>query len=78
MVPTSMRQKVLALCHDEPTKGHSGVHRMTELVKQRYWWKAMGKDIGNYMKSCLVCQVMKSDHRKKVGPLQPIPVPTRK
>ena len=69
---------MMALCHDEPTKGHPGVHKTTELVKQRYWWKGMGKDIENYMKSYLVCQVMKSDHRKKVGPLQPISVPTMK
>ena len=34
VVPTSMRQKVLASCHDEPTKGHPGVHRTMELVKQ--------------------------------------------
>ena len=78
VVPMSMRQKVLASCHDEPTKGHPGVRRTTELVKQRYWWKGMGKDIENYVKSCPVCQVMKSDHRKKVGRLQPIPIPTRK
>ena len=78
VVPTSMRQKVMALCHDEPTKGHTRIYRTTELVKQRYWWKGMGKDIENYVKSCPVCQVMKSDHRKKVGPLQPIPIPTRK
>ena len=38
----------------------------------------MGKDIENYMKSYLVCQVVKSDCRKKVGPLQFIPIPTRK
>ena len=69
VVPTSMRQKVLASCHDEPTKGHPRIHRMTELVKQKYWWKGIGKDIENYMKSCPVCQVMKSDHRKKVEPL---------
>ena len=68
----------MALCYDEPTKGHPRVYRTTELVKQRYWWKGMSKDIKNYVKSCPVCQVMKSDHRKKVGPLQPIPIPTRK
>ena len=78
VVLTSMRQKVMALCHDEPTKGHTGIYRTMELVKQRYWWKGMGKDIENYVKSCPVCQVMKADHRKKVGPLQPIPIPTRK
>ena len=78
VVPTSMRQKVMASCYDAPTKGHPGVYKMTELVKQRYWWKGMGKDIENYVKSCSVCQLMKSDHRKKVGPLRPIPIPTRK
>ena len=50
VVPTSMGQKVLALCRDEPTKGHLGMHKITELVKQRYWWKDMGKDIENYVK----------------------------
>ena len=68
----------MALCHDKPTKGHPRVHRTIELVKQRHWWKDMGKDIENYMKGCLVCQVMKSDHRKKVGPLPRIPIPTTK
>ena len=63
VVPTSMQQKVMPSCHDEPTKGHTRVYRTTELVKQRYWWKGMGKDIENYMRSCLVCQVMKSNHR---------------
>ena len=68
----------MALCHDKPTKGHLGVYRTMELIKQRYWWKGMGKDIENYVKSYPACQVMKSDHRKKVGPLQPIPIPTSK
>ena len=78
VIPMSMKQKVMVSCYDEPTKGHLGVHRMMELVKQWYWWKGMGNDIENYVKSYPVCQVMKSDHRKKVGPLQPIPIPTRK
>ena len=78
VVLKSMRQKVMASCHDEPTKGHPRVHRTTELIKPQYWWKAIGKDIKNYVKSCPLCQVMKSDHRKKVEPLQPIPIPTKK
>ena len=78
MVPQSLRQKVLASCHDEPTKGHAGICRTEELTKQRYWWKGMGKDIQAYVRSCLVCQVMKSDNRKKVGLLQQIPIPSRK
>ena len=59
----------MAWCHDKPTKGHLGVRWTTELVKQQYWWKGMGKDIKNYVRSCPVFQVMKSDHKKQVGPL---------
>ena len=60
-----MRKKVMASYHDEPTKGHLGVHKTTELVKQRYWWKGMDKDIEKYVKSYMVCQVRKFDHMKK-------------
>ena len=38
----------------------------------------MGKDIQAYVRSYPVCQVMKSDNRKKSGLLQPIPTPSRK
>ena len=38
----------------------------------------MGRDVEQYVRSYPVCQVMKSDHRKKAGLLQPIPIPNRK
>ena len=38
----------------------------------------MGKDIQTYVQSCPVCQVIKSDNRKKAGLLQQIPIPSRK
>ena len=78
VVPQSLRQKVLASCHDEPTKVHAGFRRTEELTKQHFWWKGMGKDIQAYVRSCTVCQVMKSNNRKKAGLLQPIPIPNRK
>lgn len=38
----------------------------------------MGKDMENYVRNCPMCCVMKSDHQKKVGLLQPIPIPNKK
>ncbi len=78
VVPTSLRMQVFNTCHDQPTVGHVGKHRTLELARRKYWWKAMGKEIEAYVRSCPICQVMKSDHRKKTGLLQPIPIPTRK
>ena len=34
--------------------------------------------VGEYVRTCPVCQLVKSDHRKKAGALQPIPLPERK
>ena len=36
VVPVSLRQKVLASCHDEPTKGHTRIRRTQELARRRY------------------------------------------
>ena len=78
MVPVSLRQGVLKSCHDDPTAGHIGIHRTLEIVQRTYSWRKMGEDVKAYVRSCPVCQMMKSDHRKKAGLLQPIPIPTRR
>ena len=38
----------------------------------------MGKDIQEYVRSYLVCKVMKFNNRKKADLPQPIPIPRRK
>ena len=38
----------------------------------------MWSDVGEYVRTCPVCQLVTSNHRKKAGMLQPIPLPERK
>ena len=38
----------------------------------------MRSDATSYVQTCPTCQMVKEDHRKKAGPLQPIPPPERK
>ena len=38
----------------------------------------MRTDATSYVQTCPTCQMVKADHRKKAGPLQPIPPPERK
>ena len=61
--------------HDVPLIGHVGVHQTVDHIKQAFWWKGLWGDIGQYTRSYPVCQLMKSDHRKKPGILQPIHLP---
>ena len=77
VVPQAMSQKILQENHDIPTVGHVGIQRTVDLVKRTYWWRGMWSDAASYVRSCPVCQRMKSDNRKKAGVLQPIPLPER-
>ena len=77
VVPQALRQKILQENHDVPTVGHVGIQRTVDLIKRTYWWRGLWSDAAHYVRSCPVCQRMKSDNRKKAGVLQPIPLPER-
>ena len=78
LVPQSLRQKIMKENHDVPSIGHMGQYRTVDLIKRAFYCRGLWKDVGQYVQSCLVCQLMKSDHWKKAGLLQPIPLPKRK
>lgn len=48
-------------------------HHQTSL-----FWRVMWGDVSRYVQSCPLCQLTKSDHRNKIGLLQPIPLPDHK
>ena len=77
VVPQEMQQKVLQENHYVLTVGHVGIQRMVDLVKRTYWWRSLWRDATHYIRSCPVCQQMKSDNWKKASALQPIPLPER-
>ena len=78
MVPKSLRQQILKQCHDVPTVGHVGMRRTVELVDRQFHWRGIRGDTIQYVKTCPMCQLMKSDNRAKAGLLQPLEIPTRK
>ena len=78
VVPETLRGDVLSEAHDPPTVGHVGVDRMMEQLSRKFWWKGMRGDVQSYIRTCPTCQVMKSDHQKVKGLLQPLEIPTRK
>ena len=69
VVPQEMRQKILQENHDVLTVGHMGIQRTINLVKLICQWRGLWSDVAHYMQSCLVCQWMKSNNRKKAGVL---------
>ena len=78
VVPKSLRQQILKQCHDVPVVGHVGMRRTMELVDRQFHWRGIRGDTIQYVKTCLTCQLMKSDNRAKAGLLQPFEIPTKK
>ena len=61
--------------HDEPTSGHLGKDKTIELVRQRFFWPGMKKDVTDYVASCIICQKTKESNRLTPGLLRPLPPP---
>ena len=78
VVPQSLRQQILKECHDVPSVGHVGMRRTMELVDRQFHWRGLRGDTIHYVKTCPICQAIKSDSRAQAGLLQPLEIPTRK
>ena len=63
VVPEGLKNEVLRICHDIPSSGHMGIDRTKALIKERYIWFRMSKDIRNYVISCDVCNKNKNANR---------------
>lgn len=52
IIPTSLRQNVLALIHED----HIGIVRMKMLARSYVWWPKIDRDLELQAKSCASCQ----------------------
>lgn len=77
VVPSIMRRDVITACHDGPSGGHQGEARTIHKVAQRYFWPGMNQNIKAYVRSCLSCQINKSQTGLTPRPFMPISPPER-
>ena len=67
--------EVLQSNHDDLLVGHFGYARTLELIRRKYYWPHMAKEIKAYMKSCTACQQAKPTCHKPYGELQSLQQP---
>ena len=72
-----LRTRILQECHDAPTGGHFGKDKTIEQVKRRFYWPGMDAFIMKYVTSCDACQRNKPSQQSPMGPMMPLPIPTR-
>ncbi|SLM35179.1 hypothetical protein LPUS_04274 [Lasallia pustulata] len=72
-----LRLGIIKKHHDEPLAGHLAIGKTFALIRTKYYWPDMRKQIQEYCNSCLVCQGARVICGKQPGLLQPMPIPKR-
>ena len=71
-VPKDSRKSIFNSLHNI---SHPGINATTKLVKARYFWPSMDKDIRNWSRECLDCQKCKVQRHTKTE-VQKFDIPT--
>lgn len=73
----AVKQELLKIHHDDPFGGHYGVDRTLDLLRRKYYWDRMRKDVKDHVETCGVCQRVRTPRRKPYGQLASLPIPKR-
>ena len=72
------RNFVITELHNIPYSLHPGLQRTLQKVRKHFFWKGMTGTVREFVETCPVCQVEKSDHTLNRGKLQPTNIPEKK
>ena len=64
VLPSKFRKKVMVLAHERG--GHLGARKVKALIRQRFVWPEMAKDVLEHCKSCDVCQRCRKNKSRRV------------
>ena len=70
----SLKQQIFEEAHCSAYSIHPGGTKMYQ-DKQIFWWNNMKREIAYYIACCNVCNLVKAEHQKPAGMLQPLEVP---
>ena len=60
VVPLEFVDKLLHQHHSTPTGAHIGCHKLLSIIKARYYWDTLNKDVISFVLSCERCLAAKS------------------
>jgi hypothetical protein len=72
LVPDALVQAVLRHHHGAPLLGHNGQSRVYELMKRRYHWPCMRRDVRDWVRGCQACQKRKTPRPMRAGLTRPM------
>ena len=73
-----LKKEIMEEAHSSAYVMHPGSTKMYRTLRDHYWWRAMKREIAEFVSKCLTCQQIKIEHQKPVGLLQPLSIPELK
>ncbi|XXG47287.1 hypothetical protein AAC387_Pa02g1954 [Persea americana] len=70
-----LRNDTMAEAHNTKYSMHLGSTKMYQNLKGRFWWNNMKREIVAFVSRCMTCQLVKAEHQKPPGLLQPLEIP---
>jgi transposase InsO family protein len=77
VVAESARTPLITASHCSLATAHPGKSKTKKLIKERYYWLGMDKDIEQFVSNCHACRRSKVPRDKAPGLLHPLPIPDR-
>ena len=69
VVPQVWVPKILGSYHDIPIGGHIGVMKLLSVLRERFYWEGMNKDVREYVATCHECLQSKKPRNKIIAPM---------
>lgn len=74
---SALRAKLMRIHHDDEFAGHFGRDKTETLLKRKYYWPELAKDVAEYVATCEICQKNKARRHRPWGSAQALPMPSR-
>jgi hypothetical protein len=69
----ALRMNILRKNHDDPMSSHYSPAKRKELLKRKYYWPYLARDVHEYIGIGAACQLNKIRRHKPWGTLVPLP-----
>lgn len=76
-VPRTQRTPLIHSSHTSLGTGHPGANATLSLLRDRFWWPNMARDVRRFVQGCPDCAISKSSRHLPSGKLVPLPIPNR-
>jgi hypothetical protein len=79
VVPSTddLRTRLLDEVHRQVSTAHPGRNKTRRLLRSRYYWPGIGKDLDRYIANCHTCRRSMAPRDRPPGLLKPLPIPQR-